>query len=111
MNLSLHPCLLLAFGMPFLAPAAADEAAYPMPMSECTKALRDTAQQVGVPLTLRVNTPQRKEFAIQTAEGLVVMRCDAPPSGQGDALMTVLTPAGADIQGAVDEGYRKAMDR
>ena len=86
-------------------PAAAGQAAYAMSMTDCLKALGDTAQQLSLPLAYSVDTPARREFSIATTQGPVVMRCE--PSPGGGALLTVITPGATSIAPYVADGTRQ----
>lgn len=90
-------------------PAAAGQASYAMSMTDCLKALGDTAQQLSLPLAYSVDTPARREFSIATRQGPVVMRCEPSPGGAYDALLTVITPGATSIAPYVADGTGRAQ--
>jgi hypothetical protein len=91
---------LSVLGLAMLAtPAQADQSTFGIDFPTCIGAQAQAAAQLRVPMTLSVNTANRRDFSIATTGGIVTISCD-----RLTGTLTVITPPGVSIAPYVQGG-------
>jgi hypothetical protein len=84
----------------FLAtPALANQSTFDIDFQTCIGAQAQAAAQLHVPMTLSVNTGDRRDFSIATNGGVVTISCDRIRN-----TLTVITPPGVSIDPYIQGG-------